>query len=556
MIFRAARFLGREIDGLHAAAYVLGVSAFTSSMLALFRDRLFANAFGAGETLDVYYAAFRIPDLIFVLIASLFSAYALIPMLSREDESGRWRYIDTVVFGFGGVMIAISAVAYILMPYIMPVLFPKLVVSNSAPDLVLLSRILLIQPMLLGFSNILAAITQTYRQYLLYAVAPVLYNIGIIFGLVLLYPMMGVTGLVWGVVFGALLHALIQLPGTMTHGFFIRMPRMGDASKLWETLTLSLPRTLALGMTQIVQSGTIIIAGLLNSGSIAVFTFAFNLQAVPLAVIGASYSVAAFPTLTKMISEGNTELFVKQVVTASRHILFWSMPAVALMIVLRAHIVRVILGSGRFDWTDTRLTAASFAFLSLSLAASALTLLIIRAYYAAGRSYLPLAVSLVSGGGTLGLIVILLYTQPPAVLLFIESLLRVEDVPGTTMLLLPFVSSLSAIGGCIAFVCLFERHFGGFVKGIARIFWESLTAAGIGGMAAYAVLAYLGGIGPATTTFATIMHGMAGGLAGVFATGMVYGFFRSPELVETVITLTRKVKIIAPVQSTEESITT
>src|SRR3989338_7017629 len=210
MIMRAARFLGREIDGLHAAAYVLGASALISSVLALFRDRLFAHAFGAGATLDVYYAAFRIPDLIFVLIASLFSAYALIPMLSREDESGRWRYIDTIVFGFGGLMIAVSAVAYVLMPYIMPLLFPKLAMSSSAVDLVLLSRILLIQPILLGFSNILAAITQTYRQYFLYAVAPVLYNIGIILGLVLLYPVMGVTGLVWGVVFGAFLHALIH----------------------------------------------------------------------------------------------------------------------------------------------------------------------------------------------------------------------------------------------------------------------------------------------------------------------------------------------------------
>jgi putative peptidoglycan lipid II flippase len=554
MIIRAARFLGREITELHTAAYILGASALISSVLALLRDRLFAHTFGAGELLDVYFAAFRVPDLIFVLIASLFSAYALIPVLAGQKEEGRWRYIDTVVLGFGVLIISVSAIAYITMPYVMPALFPKLASSVDASGLVLFSRILLLQPVLLGFSNILASITQTHRQYILYATAPILYNAGIIAGIFVLYPLMGVTGLVWGVILGALLHALIQLPSAMRKGFFIKLPHLGDIRDLQSTIKLSLPRTLALGMGQVVQMVLFIMAGMLGAGSIAVFMFSYNLQAVPLAIIGASYSMAAFPTLSKMVSEGSLSDFIEQVVAASRHILFWSVPAIALMIVLRAHIVRTVLGSGEFDWTDTRLTAASFAFFSIALAANALTLLIIRAYYAAGRSYLPLVVSLGTGALAIGLASLLLFSQAEWVSLFVESLLRVEDVPGTNMLLLPFAYAFAAIVGGITFVILFEHNFGGLVRGVSRIFWESVTAAGIGGTLSYGILTVLGGIGPATTLISVMYHGMFAGLVGLMGVGMVYWFFGSPECYETIAALRKRSKVI-PVQSAEETLT-
>lgn len=556
MIGKAVRIFGREIDGMHTAAYILGVSALASSVLALLRDRLFAHTFGAGSELDVYFAAFRIPDLIFVLVASLFSAYALIPLLAKQNEDERKRYIDTIALGLMGVMIIVSAGAYMLTPFIMKMAFPH-VTALRGDDVILLTRILLLQPILLGFSNILAAITQTQKRYVLYALAPVMYNLGIIGGLTVLYPMLGMSGLAWGVVIGAALHVLIQLPGVVGGGFFTRIPRFGDKRLFRETMLLSIPRTLALSTSQLVLASFLIIAGNLASGSIAVFTFAFNLQAVPLAVIGASYSVAAFPTLARMVSEGNLASFVAQVVTASRHILFWTIPAAALMIVLRAHLVRTVLGSGAFDWTDTRLTAASFAFFSISLAGSALSLLVIRAYYAAGRSYLPLVVSLSSGFFAVGLALFLVSSYAEGIVsFFLESLLRVEDVPGTVVLILPFVFALSTILSTIAFFILFEKHFGGLIQGVSRIFWESLTAAGLGAGAAYVVLMLLGGIGPATTLFSVIFHGTAAGLVGILGSAMVYWFFGSPELREAVSTIRRRPETVVPVQSAEETITT
>ena len=198
------------------------------------------------------------------------------------------------------------------------------------------------------------------------------------------------------------------MPSISHDGFLRKLPYIRDRAALFATISISLPRALALSMSQLSFLGLTALAGLLTSGSIAIFVFAYNLQAVPLAIIGASYSVAAFPTLAATLSKGKREEFLEHVAIAARYVLFWSLPASALVIVLRAHMVRTVLGSGQFDWTDTRLTAAVFALLALSLAAQGLSLLLIRAYYAAGRTFVPFVVSIMTMFFTLGLAVFFL----------------------------------------------------------------------------------------------------------------------------------------------------
>src|SRR5262249_29258232 len=148
---------------------------------------------------------------------------------------------------------------------------------------------ILLQPIVLGLSNVFAAITQARHRYALYSISPLLYNVGIIIGIVVLYPLFGLPGLAWGVVLGSLFHLGIQIPSVIADGFLRRFPRIRDAGALFETATLSVPRALALSMSQIAYLGLIVLAGNLASGSVAVFTFAYNLQTVPLSIIGASY---------------------------------------------------------------------------------------------------------------------------------------------------------------------------------------------------------------------------------------------------------------------------
>src|SRR3989344_428200 len=281
MMRRAFRFLSSEASTLERAVSILAASAFLSSLLALLRDRLLAHTFGAGVELDVYYAAFRIPDLLFVTAGALVSVYILIPELARRDREQQKDYIDTVVAGFSLLAVFASLLAAVFAPSILKILFP---------------RIMLLQPILLGLSNILAAVTQSRARYGLYALSPILYNAGIIAGVLFFYPVWGIAGLGWGVVLGAALHLGVQVPFILSEGFFRRLPQFREKKALVSTAFISVPRALALSLNQVAFVGLTALAATLTPGSVAVFMFAFNLSSVPLSVIGASYSVAAFPT--------------------------------------------------------------------------------------------------------------------------------------------------------------------------------------------------------------------------------------------------------------------
>ena len=214
------RFLSRETRGMHQAAYLLAAFALASQLLGLFRDRILAFAFGAGHTLDLYYAAFRMPDLLFATIASLFSLYALLPILSRleaEQEGLMIPFLRNTLWVFFIGMSFISLILYALAPVLAPLIAPGLTATaSSSADLVMLMRILLLQPILLGASNTIASLTQLRHRFILYSVSPLLYNLGIIFGAIVLYPIFGIAGLGWGVVFGALMHVMVQLPYLFT----------------------------------------------------------------------------------------------------------------------------------------------------------------------------------------------------------------------------------------------------------------------------------------------------------------------------------------------------
>lgn len=547
----ALRFLSVEVRGLQAAASVLAMSALLSSLLALVRDRLLAHAFGASTTLDIYYAAFRIPDLIFVATGALVSVYMIIPELAKRSDESQRDYIDTVVSGFSVLAVFVCSLAAMFAPWIVTLLFPQLVAHGHGEIVVTMTRIMLLQPILLGLSNILAAITQAKYRYALYSLSPLLYNIGIIVGVALLYPALGIRGLAWGVILGASLHVLIQLPSAFGDGFFHRFPTLREPSALWHTFVISLPRALSLSMNQTTFIGLTAFAGFLAPGSIAVFMFAFNLQAVPLAVIGASYSVAAFPALAASVAKGQIEEFISLISTAARYVLFWSLPATALIIVLRAHIVRVILGSGAFDWTDTRLTAAAFALFSLSLVAQGIMLLLVRGYYAAGRTFVPFVISL-------GTLLVTLLFGALSIFVFkadiirplIERMLRVQELSGTAVLGLPFVYAFVTIVACICLVLHFEYRFGGFLHRTLRAVIESLFAAVAAGAGAYVFLFVISPFIVPSTSVSIFLQGFVAGIFGIVIATIAYYAAGSRELAEVVAASRARIWRGAPEEGT------
>ncbi len=535
------RFLNifhREINGIHQAAYLLGFFALLSQILALFRDRLLAASFGASQTLDIYYAAFRLPDLIFVSVASMVSISVLIPfMMDRleENKEETKRFVNAISTAFGLVMIATITVAYFVIPHVTGYLFPGITDPLKEALLIKLARLLLLSPLFLGISNLLASITQLYKRFFLYALSPVLYNASIIFGIVFLYPHFGVTGVVYGVIIGAFLHFAIQIPFIFSTGLLPRPVLNFKWSEIKEVFLISIPRTFTLSANNIALIFVTAFASEMFAGSISVFNFSLNLQSVPLSIIGVSYSMAAFPTLAKLFSEGNRERFVEQVVVAARHIVFLSMPVIALFIVLRAQIVRTILGSGHFNWSDTRLTAACLALFSFSLVAQSLNLLFVRAYYAGGNTKKPLYVNLATTIGDIGFpfLLIILFNHSQFFQYFIESLFKVDGVPGSIVLMLPLGYSIGELANLIVFWWFFEKDFGGFSRPLFRTIRQSFSASVIMGFTAYSFLPFFASIFDINTVLGVFLQGFLSGLMGIAMGVFIFIVLKNREFIES-----------------------
>ncbi len=553
MVKKVLDIVYKEVRGLHQAAYVLALFAFASQLLALLRDRLLAHQFGAGAELDIYYAAFRIPDLLFVLFASSLSVYVLIPFVSKAREKGGdkagGKLLSEVFSVFLVVYTLFAAICFFLAPTFLPKLFPGI---EDVESLVILTRILLLQPFLLGISSLFGVVTQLAHRFVVYALSPLLYNIGIIVGILFLYPVYGISGLGFGVVFGAFLHLLVQIPLVYRGDLKISTTLSFDFKGLISIFALSIPRALTLSMQQIVLLIIVGFASVMTVGSVAIFQFAYNLQSVPLAIIGVSYSVAAFPILAELYSKSEHEKFAAHINTALRHIIFWSIPAIALIIVLRAQLVRVVLGSGAFDWADTRLTAAALALLSLSLLAQAIYLVVIRAFYAGGKTMLPLIVTLISSvvsvGAAYGSLQIYLSNQ--SVQDFVVSFLRLEGIgSGSEVLALAFGYSISLIIQAVIITFCMSKVFSIKLRPILRPLIHSFCAATVGGLAAYATLNFVVEGIDQERFVGILIQGAIAGVVGVAGIIVTYAYFRSPELNEIYSSFHKKIlktDVVAP----------
>lgn len=554
MVKRFFNFLNSEISGLHQAAYLLGFFAICSQILALFRDRILAASFGAGNTLDLYYSAFRIPDILFVTVASIVSVSVLIPFLLERFEKGEKEakeFIDNVFTFFFLFMLVVGVLAYITAPFFMSMLFPVFAKTSSFPDLITLTRILLLSPAFLGFSNLLASITQMNRRFFIYAISPVLYNIGIIIGILFLYPAFGLKGLGFGVAIGAFMHFAIQIPFIVSQGMFPKFRFPMKLSFIKKIIYTSLPRTITVSSNEIAELFLVSFASYFITGSVAVFNFSFNLQAVPFSIIGVSYSLAAFPTLTRLFGAGHKEEFVEQMVNSARHIIFWSVPITMLFIVLRAQIVRTILGAGRFNWDDTRLTAAALALFTLSLIAQNLVALFVRSYYSQGKTKTPLVMNMVSALLIIfGSYYLASFFQTNALFrYFMESILKVSDIPGTAVLMLPLGFSIGVILNLIVHWVGFSRHFPTFSKPVLRTLFEISGASIIMGFITYNCLVIFGSIFNLDTSTGIFLQGFLSGIIGIFTAILLLILLDSRELKEVWSTLHKRIwkaKIIAP----------
>ncbi|MEI6650486.1 MAG: murein biosynthesis integral membrane protein MurJ [Candidatus Moraniibacteriota bacterium] len=401
------KFFDTTTGGTSRAAFIIASAGILSRLLGFFRDRLLAGRFGAGDTLDAYYAAFRIPDTLYNLLVMGALSAAFVPVftefISKKKRKEAFSLASGVLEWMLLVLGVLSLLAIVAAPVIVPILAPGF--SGEKREMtVALTRIMLLSPLFLGASAVFGGILLSFRRFTAYSFAPILYNLGIIIGITVFVPAFGMAGLAWGVALGALLHMAVQIPSVRNEGLFSSLfrRRLRFDGPVRRVVTLMIPRTLGIAASQLSLLLTTMFASLLAPGSLAIFTLASNIGAIPIGLFAVSFSLAAFPLLSYSASEKRDGEFFETLSRTTKRILFFVIPVSMLFIVYRAQVVRIVLGSGQFDWDDTIATFNVLALLSVSLFAQGLIPLFARAFYALQDTKTPLLIAVLGEATFIG----------------------------------------------------------------------------------------------------------------------------------------------------------
>lgn len=392
------KILNRKFNTITSAAIILGAASLASRLLGLVRDRILAGTFGAGDNLDIYYAAFRIPDLVYYLVVLGAVSAGLIPVFVNylhKDKKEAWYLINNLINLMLVILVIACFILIIIAPWLMKFIVPGFEAAKLART-VDLTRIMFLSPLFLGLSAIFGGVLQSFRRFLVYALAPVLYNLGIIFGAMVLVKYFGLEGLAYGVVIGAFLHMLIQMSSARNCGWRWRGVFDYKFEGIKRIFKVMLPRTLSLTLTQMNILLMTVIASVLGSGNITYYNLAYNIWAVPLGVFGISFVTASFPKLSEEAQKKNVVDFLKTFSSTIRQILFFIVPVSILFIVLRAQIVRVLLETGNFLEKDSVIAIDTLYFFLIGLFAEALIWLFLRGFFAWEDTKTPFLLGLVS----------------------------------------------------------------------------------------------------------------------------------------------------------------
>lgn len=399
----AQQFLFRKQKTILSAAFLIMGLSLASRILGLVRDRLLAAYFGSGPDLAAYLAAFRLPDFIFQVLIFGTITVSFIPIftdLSQKQEAKKlWRTVSNIINIAFLFFVAISLICFIFVEPLVALIAPGLVADPAQhATLVNLTRVMIISQIFLAVSSFFTGILQSSQRFLIPALAPVFYNLGIILGAVLLSNNLGIYGPAIGVVLGAIMHFLIQVPAIYASGFNYQFVLNFKEPSLVKLLRLGLPRSVGMFASQINETVDIALASIISAKSVVAFNFASHLYVVPIGLFGATIAQAALPALSLEYAKNNIEAFKKTILTSMHQMLFLVVPAAICLIVLRIPLVRLIFGASEFDWPATVLTGRTLATLSFGIAAQSVLLLIVRAFYAFHDTVTPLKIGLISVG--------------------------------------------------------------------------------------------------------------------------------------------------------------
>lgn len=383
--------------GMAQNALIVMAMTVLSGLLGLLRESVMAHYFGTGDEYAAYQAAFSVPDFIYFLVIGGALGSAFIPVftayLARRDDAGAWLLASRVLNLALIVALAGAGAAFLLAPLLVRYITAPGFTDPYRFDLtVRLTRLLLLQPILLGVGGLAMAALNSFRRFLLTSLAPLVYNLGIIVGTLFLAPSWGIGGTVAGVLGGAGLYIVVLLPGLwLCRARYSFSLDWRDAG-VREVGRLLLPRILGQAAFQVNFIAIKALASFRGSIGVAAIWYAYRLLGLPLSILGISLATVVFPTLSVLANEGRMQEFRVVLARMVRVVLFLSLPAGALLLVLRQPLVRLLFERGEFGPESTAATSYAFLFFALGLASACVTEIVLRAFYALHDTRTPVIV--------------------------------------------------------------------------------------------------------------------------------------------------------------------
>jgi putative peptidoglycan lipid II flippase len=383
---------------LARAGLVVSGAFFISRILGWVRYVLIVSTQPVNDV-DTFLAAFRLPDTIFQLVAAGALSSAMIPivsgLLASDEERRAWQVVSTVTNLMLTALLFLASVIFIFAPGILAVITPGFPPEQLDQETEL-TRIMLFSPIFLSLGAMATSVLNSRGKFAESAIAPIVYNLVIIAGTLVLGPSLGVTGISIAVVLGSLGHLLVQLPSVYRLGYRY-LPRINIRDpQARRAFALMGPRALGLGATQVTFIVVTGIASTLAVGSVTAFNNAFLLLQIPLGVIGVPLGIVVLPTLSRDAAGGRPVEYAGLVGRALRLLLFVMLPIAGLGIVLREQVSALLFGHGDVPTSTVEATAATLGALLLGLAAHAMIAVLARAFYAQQDTKTPVAAGLVS----------------------------------------------------------------------------------------------------------------------------------------------------------------
>lgn len=393
------KLLIHKQSSVGSAAFILMVTVGGSRILGLVRDRMLAQYFPP-EELGIYFAAFRLPNMVFELLIMGSLTTAFIPvftkLLTKHSEEAAWK-MASVVINVGTIILTLLTIpALLFAEQLSKILAPgfsneQIVIMAHYTRLMIVFQV---YPLMIG--NFLTGMLQSYQMFIVPAVAPVLYNLGTIVCILLLAPTLGLMAPIVGVIVGAVLFFIIQVIPVVSLKYRHRFILDTNVAGVKEVGSLMLPRTIGVGVGQIDTTVDLMLASLLGSKMVTIFQFAQHLQNLPVGLFGATIAQAALPTLSRSSAGDEKESFRKQLVSAIHQILFFVLPVSVFFVVLRIPITRLAFGTDNFDWEATVLTGKTLSAFGISLFAQAIVHVLARGFYALYDTKTPVIIGIIS----------------------------------------------------------------------------------------------------------------------------------------------------------------